>query len=197
MRFAKPEPQSVFLNIPFDSSYEKTFVALVVALVSLGRIPRCVLEISDMGQGRLSRIMDLISRCRVSIHDLSRVGVPVRFNMPFELGIAYALRNLGGKHDIIVMERKRYRLDKTLSDLKAIDPKIYEGKPLLAITGVYEALGRPTGNPPIGIAEKISRELWSNISTVRHRSSTIFNRRSFNELIVGTTLLAQEENLIP
>jgi hypothetical protein len=56
MRLGIPDPQSVFLNVPFDASYEKIFVALIVALISLGRVPRCVLEITDTGQGRMPRI---------------------------------------------------------------------------------------------------------------------------------------------
>jgi hypothetical protein len=196
MRLGKPEPQNVFLNVPFDPSYEEIFIALVVALVSLGRVPHASLEIAETGQGRMARIMYLISRCRVSVHDLSRVGLPVRFNMPFELGIAYMLRHTRGKHDIILVEKKRHRLDITLSDLKWIEPTIHQGRPLLALSGIYDVLGRPTGNPPIEKAEDIFKQLRSKIETIRHRSSDIFNRRSFFELAVGATELAQVAGLI-
>jgi len=197
MRLGRPDPQSVFLNVPFDASYERIFVALVAALISLGRAPHCALEISETGQGRMPRIMYLISRCQVSFHDLSRVGVPVRFNMPFELGIAYALRYIKGKkYKFILMEKEKHRLDITLGDLKNHDPKIHEGRPLLAISAIYEALGRPTGNPPIDIAEHIFKQLWLNIETIRHRSPTVFNRHSFFELIVGAIELAREAGVI-
>jgi hypothetical protein len=196
MRYSKPDPQSVFLNVPFDPSYERIFVGLIAALVSLGRVPHCVLEIPELGQGRMRRIMDLMSRCRVSIHDLCRVGIPVRFNMPFELGIAYSLCHIIRKHNFIIMEARRHRVDKTLSDLKAIDPKIHEGRPKMAIRAVYEALGRPKGNPPIDVAEGIYKKLWLNINTIRNGSSTIFNRHSFNELIVGVTFLAKRAGVI-
>jgi hypothetical protein len=89
--------RSVFLNIPFDTSYEPLFIALISALVAIGRTPRCVLEVPEQGEGRLRRIFDLIRRCHVSVHDLSRVGLPVRFNMPFELGLAFALRRMNGQ----------------------------------------------------------------------------------------------------
>src|SRR5438132_838642 len=75
--------RSVFLNVPFDEDYERLFVALISALVALGRIPHCVLELPETGQGRLLRILQLISSCPVSIHDLSRAELPARFNMPF------------------------------------------------------------------------------------------------------------------
>jgi hypothetical protein len=37
----------VFLNVPFDAKYEKQFVALIASLISLGRIPRTVLELLE------------------------------------------------------------------------------------------------------------------------------------------------------
>ena len=85
----------VFLNLPFDKSYEPLFVAMISAIVAIGRTPRCVLEVPEQGDGRLTRVFNLMRSCSVSLHDLSRVGLPVRFNMPFELGVAFALRRLG------------------------------------------------------------------------------------------------------
>src|SRR2546421_6737362 len=89
---APPESTHVFINAPFDPSYESLFVTLVGALVFLGQEPHCVLEVPEKGEGRLARIFDLMHSCRLSIHDLSRVGTPARFNMPFELGLACALK---------------------------------------------------------------------------------------------------------
>src|SRR5437773_1359790 len=95
------ERRNVFLNVPFDQRYEPIFVALICSLVSLGRNPRCVLEIPETGMGRLARILRLIRSCPVSIHDLSRVGLPVRFNMPFELGIAFTVARLEKNHAFV------------------------------------------------------------------------------------------------
>lgn len=89
------DPQGVFLNVPYDTGYQPLFVTLVTSLVCLGQKPRSVIEIREQGDGRLRRIFDLMRACRVSIHDLSRVGRPARFNMPFELGLACALRLIG------------------------------------------------------------------------------------------------------
>ena len=114
--------RSVFLNLPFDKSYERLFVAMISALVAIGRTPRCVLEVPEQGDGRLARILHLIRSCSVSVHDLSRVGLPARFNMPFELGIAFTLRRIdGGRHRFVLLEAKGHRLQKTLSDLNGID----------------------------------------------------------------------------
>ena len=97
-------------------------------LVFLGQKPRCVLEIREQGDGRLARILDLVRACRISVHDLSRVSTPVRFNMPFELGIACALKLLHPlDYEVFVLDAAPYRLDKTLSDYKGRDPLIHHG----------------------------------------------------------------------
>jgi hypothetical protein len=90
------DPAKVFLIVPYDSSYERTLVALTAALVVLGRVPQLTFQITDGGQGRLRRIFDLLKSCRFSIHDLSAVDKPVRFNIPFELGLACALKEQTG-----------------------------------------------------------------------------------------------------
>ncbi len=65
---------------------------------------------------RLNRIMGLLRRCRYSFHDLSRVELDAsppetpRLNMPFELGLAVALRQtLRRRHAWFVLEAKAYR----------------------------------------------------------------------------------------
>ncbi len=115
--------RGVFLNVPFDQDSEPQRVALVSALAALGRTPRSVLEVPEQGDGRLVRIFGLMRQCPVSIHDLSRVELPVRFNMPFELGIAFALSRLERSHKFVLLEAKRHRLQKTLSDVNGIDPE--------------------------------------------------------------------------
>jgi hypothetical protein len=89
------EQDAVFLNIPYDTRFEKLYLAYIVGLTILGFVPRATLGIPS-GARRLERIFDLIQRCRYSIHDLSRVQLDrnapctPRFNIPFELGIAVA-----------------------------------------------------------------------------------------------------------
>jgi hypothetical protein len=75
----EPDRKDVFLNVPFDAAYESLFVALVGTLVFLGQKPHCVLEVRESGDGRLARIFALMRVCGTSIHDLSRIGRPVRF----------------------------------------------------------------------------------------------------------------------
>ncbi|HEU4886596.1 MAG TPA: hypothetical protein VFV49_01835 [Thermoanaerobaculia bacterium] len=103
-------------------------MTLVAGLIFLGQDPHCVLEVREKGDGRLIRIVELMRSCRVSIHDLSRTGTPVRFNMPFELGLAAALKIADpNAYEVLVLESRPYRLDKTLSDYKGRDPLIHHG----------------------------------------------------------------------
>lgn len=190
--------RSVFLNVPFDKSYEPLFVALISVLVALGRTPRCVLEVPEQGDGRLVRIFDLIRSCSVSVHDLSRVGVPVRFNMPFELGIAFALRRISQNHNFIMLEAVRHRLQKTLSDLNGIDPGVHGKTVRGMISCMLSNLGQPRGNPDPKRIEKIHRQLWKTVPFVKkaHRRSSIYSRAIFGELVEGAIRLARKDALI-
>ena len=63
-------------------------------------------------RNRLERIFGLIASCGASIHDLSRVTLSAhlnlpRFNMPFELGIAYSLSQMK-QHSFFVFEEKAF-----------------------------------------------------------------------------------------
>ncbi len=130
-----PEGPNVFLHVPFDSAYERLFTALVSGLIALGCIPRCAVEIVESGEGRLNRIYRLLGESQYSIHDLSRVQGSTRrrearFNMPFELGLAYSLRKEKRTHQFLIFEEVRYRLTRTLSDLNGFDPQIHDGEPM-------------------------------------------------------------------
>jgi hypothetical protein len=196
-----PDDQSVFLNLPFDKGYEKLFIALIATLVSIGRIPHSVLEISECGQGRLRRILTQMEACRVSLHDLSRVGNPPRFNMPFELGLAYALRayRSGPKRYLfVVLEREQHRLSRTLSDLAGHDPAIHHGKPRGMISAVLDSLGPPRSPP----APQDVYRLWKKLMRVsrvlkrEHQQETVFSRSLFNQLVASATELAVEAGLL-
>jgi hypothetical protein len=49
----------VFLNVPYDAGYENNFLALIAALISIGRIPRCAVEEPVLGRNRMARIFKL------------------------------------------------------------------------------------------------------------------------------------------
>lgn len=185
---------SVFLNVPYDTRYQRYFVTLVGTLVSLGQTPRCVLEIPETGRGRLVRIFEVMSSCQVSIHDLCRTGSPARFNMPFELGLACsrALRNEA--HEIVVLDTKRYRLDRTLSDYKGRDPLVYSSldSMVVAVADVFQVSDEPTADVLKREAQFLRRSARTIIQTYR----TVFSRAAFRVLVAAATRRAGSQGLI-
>ncbi len=186
--------ESVFLNVPFDGQYERLFVALVAGLCMLGRRPRCVLEL-PASTDRLARLFQIIRGCRVSIHDLSRVrGYPPRFNMPFELGLAVAVKHVDDRrHKFFVLERKSYRLQKTLSDVNGYDPLVHGG----SVSGVVSALMSCVGTSPATprwLIEKSADALWKVATELKrqHRTRSVFSLPVFNDLLAAATEFAQE-----
>ena len=181
------DERSVFLNVPFDAGYQKNFVALIAALTSIGRTPRCVLELPELGSGRLNRLFTHLEQCRVSIHDLSRVGLPVRFNMPFELGMACAIAQYSKLHSYIIMEKEPYRLDRTLSDIKSCDPLIHHDNPRLIISGVLDVLGSNTNNPDPIEVYNVAKTLWGIAEELKRKygMATIFSRSIFTGLVAA------------
>ena len=190
------DPRSVFLNVPYDSQYEGLFATLVATLVSLGQTPRCVLEVRERGQGRLARIYDLLGTCGVSIHDLSRTGTPARFNMPFELGLACSLALAGAAHDVVVLDSKPYRLDRTISDYKGRDPLIHHNRVdnlVDCITDVFQVAQEPT--PQVLKAE--ARFLRKSAREIAARyGGTIFRPAAFRALIAASAERARQQGFI-
>lgn len=152
----------VFINCPFDEKYIKLFRALVFTVLDCGFVPRCSLEIDDATEFRLRSIIKLIGQCKYGIHDLSRVESDSRsklprFNMPFELGIFYGAKSYGmgrqKKKNCIILEKKRYRYQKFISDLSGIDIKAHDNsikKVILAVRNWLTTSSRritiPEGN---------------------------------------------------
>lgn len=182
-RRVTPDPKGVFLNAPFDSDYEPLFVTLVATLVAAGFKPHCVLEIREHGQGRLARIYELMKGCRVSIHDLSRMGSPPRFNMPFELGLACSLKlEQPDQYDVVVFESRRFRADRSLSDYKGHDIAIHRGTCNGIISAVLETFQT---NVPVAVFRDVVREMRGSAAVLKRelRSDTIFHPHLFGELL--------------
>lgn len=162
--------RNVFINVPYDREYGDLFTAIVASLVGLRFIPRCGLESQSAGTDRLRGIFELISRCGASIHDLSRMSVSgalkvPRFNMPFELGIAYALQSRGRpegrpRHKIYVFTEKRYRVGAALSDMAGFDPLIHRGSPEGILYAILDCFDPQPGPPD----EQKLQELISSVS---------------------------------
>jgi hypothetical protein len=161
-------------------------------LVFLGQKPRCVLEIREQGDGRLARILDLIRACRISVHDLSRVSTPVRFNMPFELGIACALKLLHPlDYEVFVLDTTLYRLDKTLSDYKGRDPLIHHGTIdglLVCLLDAFVSADAPSATD-IRVALRVLSDVAVQLKD-EVKSSTLFRASLFHSLLRAATEIA-------
>src|SRR5437867_2075545 len=178
----------VFLNVPYDAGYEQNFLALISALISIGRIPRCAAEDPVLGRNRLDRIFKLLKGCKVSIHDLCRVTLPPRFNIPFELGIAYALSKLHS-HKFIILESKRYRSDVTLSDLKGVDFMVHGNQPRRVVSCVLSELGSTRRAPDIDQVLDIFNHLRRLAPRLKrsHKGAEEFYRPVFHSLMTAAT----------
>jgi len=122
--------RNVFINCPFDDLYTPLFNAIIFAVHDIGFRPRCALEASNAGQFRLTKIMDIISECKYSIHDLSRTELDKpsqlpRFNMPLELGLDLGCRRFGSPHQkekvCLILDVEQYRYQKFISDISGQD----------------------------------------------------------------------------
>lgn len=169
-------------------------VALAAGFIATGWTPRLAFQESERGQGRLMRIYSLINDCRVSVHDLSIVRPLPRFNMPFELGMACARKMQSPlAHDFLVLDRKPLRLQRHLSDLAGIDPKIHHGTPIGVISAILDVFARPDQD----VAAVEVHELYKLLSglipnlKVRHGSRDLYNARVFEDLVaIGRAMTA-------
>ena len=175
----------VFLNLPYEESYEPVLLGLTGSLVALKCIPRLTFEEADDGVGRMRRIFRLLKECPVSLHDLSIVADEPRLNMPFELGLACAIREMGGKHRYFILESKRHRLGKVLSDLAGWDPKIHNGRLQGAVTVVLEMLRSP--GSAINAAEviRLCKAMQKALPAIfaRHKKKSLFNASVYGDLV--------------
>jgi hypothetical protein len=197
------DPRRVFLNVPFDTAYEPTFIGLVAALVHLGMRPTTVLELGSAAAPRLDRLLEQIRGSGFSVHDLSRVqmsgrgrgGVP-RFNMPFELGLAVAvarLRPAESAHTFALLEARPFRLQRSLSDMNGFDPLIHDGTRAGAVRCMFEifAVAAPADlRRALRLAGRLARA--SKQLKRDHGARSLFSGVVFNELITAATLLHEQ-----
>jgi hypothetical protein len=202
VRLPEIKQNAVFLNIPYDNGFRSLYLAYIVGLTHLGLEPKATLGIPG-GERRLDRILELIQSCRYSIHDLSRVEVDrkppystPRFNMPFELGLAVAWSKLHPqKHDWIVCETVRRRIQKSLSDLDGTDPNIHEGTVRGVMRELCNAFVRKSGpRPTVPAMMKTYEIVNSRTKAIRLAAgaTSLFESRVFDDLCFAAKVAAEE-----
>jgi hypothetical protein len=182
----KPSDQrtnSVFINLPFEPAYEAVLIGYIVGLVTVGLVPRSVVELNENAMGRMGRLFDLMKNCQHSIHDLSYSGSEFRYNMPFELGIAYALSRKDPDSVLIVFEAKKRDLLRILTDLRGFDPKVHEMDGRNALLAIYSCFAAPELRDPEEIGVLIYDDITKNLPKFRKGHPTIFNKRSFSSIV--------------
>ncbi len=193
-------PTDVFLNIPYDKKFERLYLAYIAGISSFGLVPRATLEIPTSTR-RLDRILRLLHKCPIALHDLSRVEIDrtppctPRFNMPFELGLSVAWAQIGSnRHAWFILESRDYRLAKSLSDLNGTDVHIHNG----TINGVFRALAnvfvRQHRRPSVQQMQQIYRDLRINLAGILQTSGSDspFQARAFRDICVLASESADE-----
>lgn len=189
-------PRSVFLNVPYDASFTRLYIAYIAAVSAFGFIPKATLQI-PVSRRRLDRILSLISSSDYSLHDLSRVQLDPapprtpRFNMPFELGLTVALQKTRiPRHSWIVLESRPHRLLKSLSDLNGTDPFIHSGTVRGLLRELSSIFVRTSRKPSVPQMFSIYRMLSSRLPSILRLSgsSSPFNARVFTDSCVLAAL---------
>lgn len=193
-------PTDVFLNIPYDRKFERLYLAYIAGISAFGLIPRATLEIPTSAR-RLDRILGLLHKCPVALHDLSRVEIDrtaprtPRFNMPFELGLSVAwAQTSANRHAWFVLESEHHRLAKSLSDLNGTDVHVHNGR----VGGVFTALAnifvRQHRRPSVGQMQLIYRDLRRSLMGILETSGSDspFQARAFRDICVLASESADE-----
>ena len=190
--------ETVFLNIPYDDQFSDLYLAYIVGLTQLGLQINATLAVPN--QGRLERIVELIEKSDVSIHDLSRIelssGIP-RFNMPLELGLAlYRSHTTKGRHRVFVFEEKAYRMLQSTSDINGIDAQIHNGTAKGVMAGLRNIFFQPEGTTTVPEMLASYRAVKSRLAELRRNagSSSLFEASIFNDLVVAA--LFERERII-
>jgi hypothetical protein len=156
----------IFVNCPFDEDYRDALDAIVFTCVHAGFCPWIAQSTGTVADSRLERILEGLSSCRYSIHDLSRYRGEgsenlSRFNMPLELGMAMGLRGwsrAATAHDWMVMGPVGHQFHQYVSDLSGHDPSVHDGSAAHVSTTVLSWLvARPNSSRSVAPAEVQSR----------------------------------------
>lgn len=107
------------------------FRAMLFCILDCGFQPVCALGNADSSEVRVSKILDLIHGCRLSIHDLSRVDS--RMNMPFELGVFVGCKEYGSKRQrekrALVLASRQWEYQRYISDIAGQDISAHDDDP--------------------------------------------------------------------
>lgn len=185
----EPSPRYGFINIPYAKRYERVYLALIAGIAGHGLVPSAAVH-DPSSRYQLDRIYELIAGAQFSFHDLSWVTLDrrsprtPRLNMAFELGLAVAVaRASGSNHQWFVLDTVPYRLDKALSDLGGIRPRIHDFTPAGVLRALMNALARQQHRPTLADLLEIYRVVEDVARQIKQRySNDLFDTRPFKDL---------------
>ncbi len=126
--------KSIFINCPYDKSYQKMLRRMVFILTIMGFDVCLASDNANQMKLRLETIAELVKDCKYSIHDISYMRAKKRkeysrMNMPFELGIDYGYMSFcQNEKRILILEACRYDSHKALSDISGMDISCHSNK---------------------------------------------------------------------
>jgi hypothetical protein len=111
--------------------------------------------------------------------------------MPFELGLAveHARRTA---HQWFVLEERRYRLQRTLSDLNGTDPYVHDAEPDTLLIQLGNALVRTTAEPTLDELREMHRVVRGAARIVRRTYGTLYDARPFRALVIAAAQAADD-----
>jgi hypothetical protein len=185
----KPEPPIAFINVPYSKRYERVYLAFIAGVTAYGLAPTAAVR-DPSSRYQLERIYELMAASQYSFHDLSWMSLDrkpprtPRLNMAFELGLAVSVsRAAGANHQWFVFDTVPYRLDKALSDLGGIRPRIHDRSPESVLRALMNVLGRSTDRATFANLLDIYREVEKAARRIkRSYSRDLFDTRPFYEL---------------
>jgi hypothetical protein len=188
-----------FINVPYAKRYEKIYLAFIAGAAAYGLVPSAAVH-DPSSRFQLDRICELIASAAYSFHDLSWMSLDgkaprtPRLNMTFELGLAVAFsRSSPREHRWIVFDRVPYRLQKALSDLGGIRPRIYDGTPVGLLRELMSALQREKHRPTLPDLVTIYRAVEVAAREIqRTYSRDLFDTRPFDDLRFVAQLKAKQ-----
>lgn len=199
MATTRPGSAFAFINLPYAKRYERVYLAFIAGVSGYGLVPTAAVR-DPSSRYQLDRIYDLIASAQYSFHDLSWMSLDAkhprtpRLNMSFELGLAIAISRMpGANHEWYVFDTVPYRLDKALSDLGGIRPRLHDLTPESVLRGLMNALAREKQQPTFANLLDIYRDVEKMARQIkREYSKDLFDTKPFSELTYVATDAAHQ-----
>jgi hypothetical protein len=118
--------------------------------------------------------------------------------MPFELGLAVTWAKLNPAiHSFFVFESKAYRVQKSMSDLNGIDPRIHDGQVKGIMRELSNAFVRQRNRPTVPQMMSAYRAVCRRLPKIMEDAGaeSVFEARAFRDLCFVTKGITEKSQL--